>query len=157
MKVGLKNIKAFEFNKNGEDLFALTGNVQVEYGTLMGGEYKLLDPEIVDIAYDGDGFYTIDGNKITSFKDPADFMSRNIHSDYQTITMDEDGDWRAWSNLSVNSDLYFDEDCGCFSSSTGDWENLGILDIPPDPLGVRFALYVRNEDGSWKRYFKEEN
>ena len=158
MKVGLKNIKAFEFCREGKELFALTGDVRVECGTLFGGSITSLNPNIVDIVYEGDGYYTADGDKITSFVDPADFMPKNINSGYKFITMRKDGAWYAWAGIREEP-LEFDEDKDRFidRSNKGYISDLVILSIPHDPLGARFALYCRKEDGSWKRYFKEEN
>lgn len=152
MKVRLKNIKVFEFSNGGKDLFAIVGNVRLDGGSIWVGDFITINPSIVDIVYDGDGYYTVDGVKITNFVNPEDFMPKNIHSKYKFITMDLDKNWRAWLEV---EDVYYDEESECYESNSGSWVYLNILNIPPDPFGARFALYDRNEDGSWKRYYKE--
>lgn len=129
-----------------------TGDVIFKNGSPTGGKYSLIERILVNLP-DGieEGYYNSDFERIEDDAvDPTTWLPTNILDQFVCATMDTDGEWLVLDTMKV---VYNDDDCI--------WEAEGNCTIKPlhsvfktyrDPLGARYAKFVRDVDGAWKRF-----
>ena len=136
----LKGIKVYEVKGDGS-VYIYTGQIKVykESQSIYADNYYHINEEVLDIKNQPPGYYDCVDQPIDLSKwiDPEEWIPSNIHPKFVTLRMWEDGEWMLYDADGLS------------------WNLSCLIETYPDPLGPKWALFHRDEDGNWNRTEEE--
>jgi len=136
----LKGIKVYEVKGDGS-VYIYTGQIKVykESQSIYADNYYHINEEVLDIENQPPGYYDCVDQPIDLSKwiDPEEWIPSNIHPKFVTLRMWEDGEWMLYDADGLS------------------WNLSCLIETYPDPLGPKWALFYRDEDGNWNRTEEE--